>query len=61
MKTKKLFQVGFGCIESDGTEILNEDRKTVVAECVESAIKKARKRKNQFIQYVSFVSGIDKV
>jgi precorrin-6B methylase 2 len=57
---KKLYQVGFGLIEND-IEHLNVDRLTVVAIDAEQAIKKAKKRKNYFIQYVSFVSEIDKV
>lgn len=57
---KKLYQVGFGMIE-EGEEHLNVDRITVVAIDVEQAIKKAKKRKNHFVQYVSFVSEIDKL
>jgi hypothetical protein len=57
---KKLFQVGFGMLE-DGVEHLNVDRLVVVATDAEQAIKKARKRKNHFVLYVSFVSEIDKL
>jgi tRNA-binding EMAP/Myf-like protein len=57
---KKLYQVGFGMIE-EGTEHLNVDKLSVVAIDAEGAIKKAKKRKNYFVQYVSFVSEIDKI